>query len=160
MDRPAKEDGQRLREAACERGGVRICCHDSPHDEASRPCLRTFHTVSEGEFSEVRWARVIAPSVGPLPLPPGRWVAVGRLRLSTPRLSPAAPPQRAPSEGWPGRRWSSRRPDRRRTSKRARTPTALPTTLVGSRSAIPPPPRARCPRTEPAPTPQRSPSAP
>jgi hypothetical protein len=32
----------------------RICCHDSPHDEAVDPRLRPFHTVSEGVFSEVR----------------------------------------------------------------------------------------------------------
>ena len=38
----------------CERRGVRICCHDPPHDEATRPSLRTFHTASEGEFCEVR----------------------------------------------------------------------------------------------------------
>src|SRR5215211_2021588 len=54
MDRPAQEDEQRLREAMCERRGVRICCHDSPHDEAARPYLRTFHTASEGVFSELR----------------------------------------------------------------------------------------------------------
>src|SRR5215218_7799316 len=23
-----------------------ICCHDSPHDEAARSCLRTVHTIS------------------------------------------------------------------------------------------------------------------
>src|SRR5215207_11237124 len=62
MDRPAKEDGQRLREAVCERGGVRICCHDSPHDEAARPCLRTFHTVSEGEFCELRLLGILGSS--------------------------------------------------------------------------------------------------
>jgi putative transposase len=35
-----------------------ICCDDSPHAEAVELRLRTFHTVSEGEFSEVRvwWA--------------------------------------------------------------------------------------------------------
>src|SRR5918999_1475615 len=32
----------------CERRSVGICCHDSPHDEAARPCLRTFHTASLG----------------------------------------------------------------------------------------------------------------
>src|ERR671911_2289102 len=37
----------------CERGGVGVRLHDPPPDEAARPCLRTFHTVSEGEFSEV-----------------------------------------------------------------------------------------------------------
>ena len=47
LDRPAKEDEQRLREALCERGSVGVRCYDSPHDEAARPCLRTFHTVSE-----------------------------------------------------------------------------------------------------------------
>ena len=46
VDRPAKEDEQGLREALCERGGVGVRCHDSPHDEAARSCLRTFHTVS------------------------------------------------------------------------------------------------------------------
>src|SRR5215212_2690426 len=46
MDRPAKEDEQGLREAVCERRGVGVRCHDSPHDEASRPCLRVFHTAS------------------------------------------------------------------------------------------------------------------
>jgi transposase len=30
----------------CDRRGVRVCCHDSPHDEATRPGLRTFHTAS------------------------------------------------------------------------------------------------------------------
>ena len=43
-----QEDEQRLREVVCERGSVGICCHDSPHDEAARSCLRTFHTASEG----------------------------------------------------------------------------------------------------------------
>ena len=33
---------------------VGICCYDSPHEEAIDPPLRPFHTVSEGEFSEVR----------------------------------------------------------------------------------------------------------
>jgi hypothetical protein len=32
----------------CERRGVRICCHDPPHDEAVDPPVRTFHTVSLG----------------------------------------------------------------------------------------------------------------
>src|SRR5215210_4192475 len=53
LDRPEQEDGQRLREVMCERRSVGICCHDSPHDEAPCPHLRPFHTVSEGEFSEV-----------------------------------------------------------------------------------------------------------
>ncbi len=52
--RPEQAYEQRLREAVCERGGVGVRLHDSPHDEAARACLRTFHTVSEGEFSEVR----------------------------------------------------------------------------------------------------------
>ena len=42
----------------CERGGVGVRCHDPPHDEAPRRCLRAFHTVSEGGFSEVRLFRV------------------------------------------------------------------------------------------------------
>jgi transposase len=54
LDRPAKEDEQRLREVVCERRGVRVRCDDSPHDEAACPCLRPFHTVSEGKFSKVR----------------------------------------------------------------------------------------------------------
>src|ERR671910_54055 len=44
---------QRLREVVCERGGVGVRLHDPPHDEAARSCLRTFHTASEVEFSEV-----------------------------------------------------------------------------------------------------------
>jgi hypothetical protein len=47
----------------CERGSVGICCHDSPHAEANRPCLRTFHTVSEGEFCELRLMGVLRSSV-------------------------------------------------------------------------------------------------
>src|SRR5215207_3482693 len=58
MDRPEQEDGQRLREAVCERRGVGVRCHDSPHDEAARPHLRPFHTVSEGVFSEVRRSKL------------------------------------------------------------------------------------------------------
>src|SRR5215208_1904927 len=54
LDRPAKEDEQRLREVVCERGSVGVRCHDPSHDQAARPSLRTFHTASEGEFSEVR----------------------------------------------------------------------------------------------------------
>jgi hypothetical protein len=46
LDRPEQEDEQGLRAAMCERGNVSICCHDSPHDEATRSCLRTVHTVS------------------------------------------------------------------------------------------------------------------
>jgi hypothetical protein len=30
----------------CERGSVGVRCHDSPHDEAARSCLKTFHTAS------------------------------------------------------------------------------------------------------------------
>jgi hypothetical protein len=48
LDRPEQEDEQRLREIVCERRSVDICFHDSPHDEATRPCLRAFHTVSLG----------------------------------------------------------------------------------------------------------------
>jgi hypothetical protein len=48
MDRPAKEDEQRLREVMCERGSIRICCHDPPHDEAPCRHLRPFHTASLG----------------------------------------------------------------------------------------------------------------
>src|SRR5215208_4710555 len=46
-DREEQEDEQRLRELVCERRGVGVRCHDSPHDEAARPSLRPFHTVSE-----------------------------------------------------------------------------------------------------------------
>src|ERR671913_1884088 len=46
LDRPAKEDEQRLRAIVCERGGVGVRCDDPPHGEAARPCLRTFHTAS------------------------------------------------------------------------------------------------------------------
>src|SRR5215208_5341474 len=59
MDRPEQEDEQGLREVMCERRSVRVRCHDSPHDEAARPCLRTFHTASEGEFSEVSFDGVL-----------------------------------------------------------------------------------------------------
>src|SRR5215212_8004839 len=51
LDRAEQEDEQRIREVICERRSRGICCHDSPHDEAVRPSLRTFHTASEGEFS-------------------------------------------------------------------------------------------------------------
>src|SRR5215212_10710676 len=54
MDRPQQEDEQRLREVVCERGGVGVRCHDPPHGEAARSCLRTFHTVSEEKFCELR----------------------------------------------------------------------------------------------------------
>src|SRR5215207_89556 len=46
LDRSKQADEQGLRAVVCERGGVRVRCDDSPHDEAPRPCLRTFHTVS------------------------------------------------------------------------------------------------------------------
>jgi hypothetical protein len=49
-DRSEQEDEQRLREVMCERRSVGVRCHDSPHDEAARPCLRTFHTVSPGSW--------------------------------------------------------------------------------------------------------------
>ena len=54
LDRPAKEDEQGLREVVCERRSVGICCHDSPHDEAARPCLRTFHTASPRPSEKTR----------------------------------------------------------------------------------------------------------
>ena len=57
LDRPEQEDEQRLREVMCERGSVGVCCHDSPHDEAARPCLRTFHTVSKAKFREIHLPR-------------------------------------------------------------------------------------------------------
>src|SRR5215218_9613784 len=63
VDRSEQEDEQRLREVMCERRVVSICCHDSPHDEAVDPRLRPFHTVSEGEFYEVRVRRVLRPSL-------------------------------------------------------------------------------------------------
>jgi hypothetical protein len=53
LDREEQEDEQRLREVMCQRRSVRVPCHDSPHDEAARPCLRPFHTVSDGAFREV-----------------------------------------------------------------------------------------------------------
>jgi hypothetical protein len=53
LDRLKQEDEQGRREVVCEWRSVRICCHDPPHGEANRPRLRTFHTVSEGKFSEV-----------------------------------------------------------------------------------------------------------
>src|SRR5215203_1607375 len=70
MDRPEQEDEQGLREVMCERGSVGVRCHDSPHDEAARPCLRTFHTASEGEFSEVRGYKVHPNSPGPVAIEP------------------------------------------------------------------------------------------
>src|SRR5215212_4534356 len=54
VDRSEQEDEQRLREVMCEWRSVRLCWHDSPHAEAAHPRLRTFHTASEGIFSEVR----------------------------------------------------------------------------------------------------------
>src|SRR5215208_2204304 len=41
-----QEVEQGLRAALCERRSARVCCHDSPHGEATRPCLRAFHTAS------------------------------------------------------------------------------------------------------------------
>src|SRR5829696_787191 len=46
MNRPEQEDEQRLRETLCERRSVRVRYDDSPHDEAARLSLRTFHTAS------------------------------------------------------------------------------------------------------------------
>src|SRR5215213_2138592 len=46
LDWPQPQDEQGLREAMCERGSVRICCHESPHGEAVSSPLRLFHTVS------------------------------------------------------------------------------------------------------------------
>jgi hypothetical protein len=57
LDRPEQKDEQGLREALCERGSVRICCHESPHGEAVVPLMRPFHTVSEVAFYEVRNAK-------------------------------------------------------------------------------------------------------
>jgi hypothetical protein len=45
----------------CKWRSVRICCHDSPHAEAIGSHLRLFHTVSEGEFSEVGGGREERP---------------------------------------------------------------------------------------------------
>jgi len=42
----------------CERRSVRICCDESPHDEAVDPALRAFHTVSSthsGEYFFFEW---------------------------------------------------------------------------------------------------------
>src|SRR5215218_5985479 len=69
LDRPAKEDEQRLREALCEQRSVGVRCHDPPHDEATRPSLRTFHTASEGKFSEVRLNGVLGSTYSPGPTP-------------------------------------------------------------------------------------------
>src|SRR5215216_1093441 len=46
----------------CERRIVGICCHDPPHGEAVDPPLRPFHTVSEGEFCELRLNGVLGSS--------------------------------------------------------------------------------------------------
>jgi hypothetical protein len=54
LNRPKQEDEQGLREAVCERRSVGVRCDEPPHDETDRPCLRTFHTVSEGKFCELR----------------------------------------------------------------------------------------------------------
>jgi hypothetical protein len=50
----------------CERGSVGICCHESSHAEAVDPPVRTFHTVSYTEFSEVGWIRGISGFDTPL----------------------------------------------------------------------------------------------
>jgi transposase len=42
LDWPQPKDGKGLREAMCERRGVRICCHESPHAEAVSPLMRLF----------------------------------------------------------------------------------------------------------------------
>src|SRR5215218_1338609 len=59
LDRPQPQDEQGLREVMCVQRSVRICWHDSPHAEAIDSPLRPFHTVSEGEFSEVRVATAL-----------------------------------------------------------------------------------------------------
>src|SRR5215218_3963971 len=59
---PQPQDEQGLREAMCERGSVRICCHESPHGEAVSSPLRLFHTVSEGKFCEVRTCTAVMAS--------------------------------------------------------------------------------------------------
>src|SRR5215217_4125380 len=56
MDRSEQEDEQRLREVVCKWRRSRVRCHESPHAEAIGSHLRLFHTVSKGEFSEVRSA--------------------------------------------------------------------------------------------------------
>src|SRR5215217_463375 len=70
LDRPAKEDEQRLRKVVCERRSVGVRWDDPPHDEAPRPHLRPFQTVSEGLFSEVqvRPNGVLRSSHGPGPM--------------------------------------------------------------------------------------------
>jgi putative transposase len=59
QQRRMSKDYERLCASVCERRSVGVRCHDSPHDEASRPCLRTFHTVSKEEFSEVRGSKLL-----------------------------------------------------------------------------------------------------
>ncbi len=54
MVRPEPEDEQGLREALRKRGSVRVRGHDPADGEAVGSWLSTFHTVSEGAFSEVR----------------------------------------------------------------------------------------------------------
>src|SRR5215212_5561009 len=61
LDRAEQEDEQRLREVICERRSVGICCHNSPHDEAARPSLRTFHTASLGTWVNGRVAAGFRP---------------------------------------------------------------------------------------------------
>ena len=67
LDRAEQEDEQRLREVMCERRSVRICCHESPHGEAARPCLRPFHTVSNpssGKFTYMEGLQAPSTSTG------------------------------------------------------------------------------------------------
>src|SRR5215208_7996771 len=78
MDRPEQEDEQGLREVMCERRSVRVRCHDSPHDEAARPCLRTFHTASEGEFCELRVYGVLRSS---------HWASVNVIIIAVERVN-------------------------------------------------------------------------
>jgi hypothetical protein len=47
-------------EAVSERRIVDICCDDSPHDEAARPSLRTFHTVSRIHREFIGVANMVA----------------------------------------------------------------------------------------------------
>ena len=62
LDRPEQEDEQRPRAALCERRGVRVRCHDSPHDEAARPRLRAFHTASMKPLGRSEWAHLWGPT--------------------------------------------------------------------------------------------------
>jgi transposase len=83
----------------------RVCCHDSPHDEAARPCLRTFHTASPRTPVNKRWfssAVVVA-----------RRKAGLRSRLSSP------PSSRAPRSS-PLRRHSTPSARRRSATERLR----------------------------------------